>query len=330
MTPNLSCQNSLFGLSFSEEEAQVLVLPVPWDVTCSFRRGTAYSPALIQELSSQIDLYHPLYNDVWKKGIHLLSHPAECLSKNETLSPTAIQCISDFDHGREQDSSHLRQLNQACQELITTVSKTIESIVNKKKFPVLLGGDHSLSLGAIQGLKKQYQGDGIGILQLDAHMDLRHNYQGFTHSHASVMAQAIQEHHVTQLVQVGVRDFCEEEVNTTQSDACDVVSFTDGAIQENLFLGDTWHDLCQKILEPLPKKVYVSFDMDVLNPGLCPNTGTPVPGGLDTSQCLYLVQQVMQTGREVVGLDLVEVGHDSFDCGLASHLLYQLILRTSS
>ncbi len=151
--------------------------------------------------------------------------------------------------------------------------------------------------------------------------------RAFTYSHASIMFNVLGEKHVTKLVQVGIRDYCEQEARLISDSRGRVVTFFDRDMQEQMFDGRPWRQICDEICQQLPQKVYVSFDIDGLDPKLCPNTGTPVPGGLDFEQALYLVKAVVASGRKIIAFDLNEVApgaDDEWDANVAARLLYRL------
>ena len=146
-----------------------------------------------------------------------------------------------------------------------------------------------------------------GILQIDAHADLRQAFEGFTDSHASIMYNALQLPQIDRLVQVGIRDLCEEERQRADGDER-VVMFDDWQLKADAYRGMSWHQQCEKIVAALlPEKVYLSFDIDGLDPRFCPHTGTPVPGGLDFNQAIYLIQMLARSGKTTIGFDLCEV-----------------------
>ncbi|MFR5870708.1 MAG: arginase family protein [Alistipes sp.] len=142
----------------------------------------------------------------------------------------------------------------------------------------LVGGDHSVPLGLIRAVAER--NPGVGVLHVDAHADLRRAYEGFTYSHASIMYNVLNEAAgVSALVQVGVRDLCDDEARLASADAR-VRLFDDYALSAAKFGGESWNAVCDRIIACLPEKAYVSFDIDGLAPEYCPHTGTPVPGGL--------------------------------------------------
>jgi agmatinase len=169
----------------------------------------------------------------------------------------------------------------------------------------------------------------FGILQIDAHADLRDAFEGFTYSHASVMFNALKEiPQLKKLVQVGVRDFCDEEYDIITNHPR-VKTFFDQEIKDRIYEGDTWKVICDDIIEQLPQQVYISFDIDGLDPKLCKNTGTPVQGGFETEQIQYLFKKLVSSGRRIIAFDLNEVGcgedsQDSIDASIGARILYRM------
>jgi agmatinase len=157
-------------------------------------------------------------------------------------------------------------------------------------------------------------------------MDLREAYEGFTYSHASIFWNVLQRKGITQLTQVGIRDYCEAEALFAKELAGRVAVFFDQQLQEQAFQGISWQEQCTRIIATLPEKVYISFDIDALDPKLCPNTGTPVPGGLSLPQALYLIKQLVSGGRTIIGFDLNEVGGlgCTWDGNVGARVLYKL------
>lgn len=317
------------GLPFEEEDAAIVIVSVPWDVTVSFGRGTASGPANLLNCSTQLDLSHPDIEDAWKMGIYLRPSADEWIQKNKSLVGKAQFYIEEMEDGeRLEDSPHLQDvladLNRNCELLNTWVYEQTRALLRKGKLVGLLGGEHSVPLGFFKALAEQY--DSFGILQIDAHMDLRRAYEHFTYSHASIFYNALAIPQLTKLVQVGIRDFCEEEVAMVKQSNARIDVFYDHAIREQLFRGEHFHDICQQIISALPQVVYVSFDIDGLDPKLCPNTGTPVPGGLQYNEAIYLLKTLVESGRKIIGFDLCEVAGRSkgWDGNVGARVLYEL------
>jgi len=199
------------------------------------------------------------------------------------------------------------------------------ALLNKGKLVGLVGGDHSTPLGYFKAIGEK-KGD-FGILQIDAHCDLRDSYEGFKYSHASIMYNALNEvPQLQKLVQVGIRDYCEEELDYIAASNGRVVTFFDKNIKERQFEGENWRSICDSIVETLPQQVYISFDIDGLDPKLCPHTGTPVPGGFEAEQIFYLFKRLVASGRKLIGFDLNEVStsHDEWDANVGARILFKL------
>lgn len=312
--------NNIFGLPFSEDEAAVVLLPIPWEVTVSYRQGTARGPEYIYDASMQVDLYDPDMTDVWKKGFHMLPVDKNIRRKSDYLRQCAQLIISHIVEGgdvseNEQLSEKMVEINQGSTMLNNWVYEMTASLLKEGKKVGLIGGDHSTPLGFIKALGEVHSE--YGILQVDAHADLREAYEGFTYSHASIMYNALKEvPQVKKLVQVGIRDYCDEELMMVRQNPDRIATFFDKDIKEQQFEGVTWKNICEQIVNELPQKVYISFDIDGLDPKLCPNTGTPVPGGFELEQVFYLFKKVKESGREIIGFDLNEVscGEHNVDC----------------
>lgn len=332
---------NLFGLPFDYDNANIIVVPIPWDLTTSYLAGTAYGPQAVLDYSPQIDLFDFDVPDAWKKGIYMLPISETCLAKNQEMRPKAEKYIHYLEtHGTKvslptEMKEISEQINVACSDLKKTYRTSIEKILEDGKRVCVLGGDHStpLALMEVLGEKCQAKQEEFGILQIDAHADLRIAYEGFELSHASIMYNALKIPNLSKLVSVGVRDLCEAEYEMAEKDSR-IQAFYDHDIRKNLFTQEkNWKTICDEIIAELPQKVYVSFDIDGLKPAFCPNTGTPVPGGLDFSQAMFLLTQLVESGRELIGFDLseVSVGGASplspvaeYNANVGSRILYKL------
>jgi agmatinase len=319
---------NLFGLPSTFKDAEVVVLPVPWDVTVSYGDGTSEAPDLIREESLQVDLYDLEFKNFWEKGIFYLKSSPVLLEKCKKHRQYAVEAIKLQEKGRTiADSFTLKtnteQINLACEEMVDWVYKECNKVLNEGKKLVLLGGDHSTPLGYIKALGEKHKD--FGILQIDAHCDLRQAYEGFTYSHASVMYNALQLDHVKSLTQVGIRDFCEDELDYARSSNKKINIFFDRTMSYEMIEGKTWKMICDEIVKTLPRNIYISFDIDGLQQKYCPNTGTPVAGGLEVDQVFYLFNQVKKAGKKIVGMDLNEVGKDVWDANVGARILYRMI-----
>ena len=319
---------NIFGLPFSVEESDVVIIPVPWDVTVSNIDGTSNGPENVFNQSSQIDLYEEFTSEPWKAGIAMEEIPSNILRRNHNLRPMAQKYIQWLEKQEsEADDEELTairdEINKACEDLCENIRHRSGEYLQKDKLLVILGGDHSTPLGLIKALAEKY--NDFGILQIDAHADLRPAYEGFSHSHASIMHNAMQLPQISAFVQVGLRDFCPQEIGVIKENPKRMKPFFSRDIHRRLFEGQTWQAICKEIIEQLPKKVYISFDIDGLDPAWCPSTGTPVPGGLSYNQVLYLFEKLAHSGRTIIGFDLVETGSDQLDGIIACRILYKTI-----
>lgn len=313
-------EGQLFGLPFTPETSQLVLIPVPWEVTVSYHSGTAGGPQAILDASSQVDLATRDYPDAWKAGVCMLPFPHALYEESTKLR----EWVARREGSSQQDDAALKKINEACESLNIYVKSTAQQWMKEGKHVALVGGDHSTPLGLLRLLNERYER--FGILQLDAHMDLRKAYQGFTYSHASIMYNALKLPAVSRLVQVGIRDFSDGELEVAKRAMGRVVTWFDQDLKAELFEGTTWSNLCERILNDLPEHVYISFDIDGLDARFCPSTGTPVPGGLDFEMATYLIRRLVASGRKIISFDLNEVapGPTDWDANVGARMLYQL------
>lgn len=322
--------NNIFGLPFSEEDARVVLLPVPWEVTVSFGAGTARAADQIFRASLQVDLYDPEMNDGWKQGFYLKPVDKKILLKSDYLRKEAELYIDYVSRGNDVQANKfmaksLRDINEGSIFLNKWVYDQCNTLLHKNKLVALIGGDHSTPFGFIKALSERHKE--FGILQIDAHCDLRISYEDFKYSHASVMYNVLSEiQQVIKLVQVGVRDFGEDEYEYIQAHGPRLVTYFDKDIKERQYEGETWKNIVEEVIKQLPQNVYVSFDIDGLDPKLCPNTGTPVAGGFEAEQVNYLFKKMIESGRKLIGFDLNEVGvgEGGTDANIAARILYKM------
>jgi agmatinase len=323
--PNSAGQpGQLFGLPFAPETSELIIIPVPWEVTVSYHSGTADGPQAVLEASTQVDVAMKEIPDAWKLGVSMLPIPQSLREESVKLRDWAANHINASAENSKTEARDLKKIDEACENLNVYIRSTAQNWLKEGKMVALLGGDHSTPLGLLRLLNERY--DRFGILQLDAHMDLRKAYQGFTYSHASIMYNALKLPGVSRLVQVGIRDYCDEELDVMKRAMGRVVTWFDEDIATQMFEGKTWSNICDRIIADLPENVYISFDIDGLSPLFCPSTGTPVPGGLDFAQAIFLVKKVVASGRKIISFDLNEVapGPTDWDANVGARMLYQL------
>ncbi len=321
---------SYFGFPFEAEDAELILLSYPWDVTTSYHSGASKGPQAIKNASLQLDFYNSRVKNAWKSPIATIEPTAEIIQRNHYFRPFAKGVIEQLEKGvnpKDHDLLRLmRIVNRGCEYLNNHVYENALKWIEKGKMVGLVGGDHSVPFGLIKALAEKHSD--FGILQIDAHADLRNAYMGLKYSHASIMNNIMHEKAVSRLVQVGVRDICQQERDIIIEDDR-IITFMDEDLHRRVFCGVTWDNITDEIIDVLPDKIYISFDIDGLDPSLCPNTGTPVPGGLQYNQVVYLLHKMALKKKQIIGFDLSEVapGKDNdWDANLGARILYELSL----
>jgi len=261
------------------ENAKVVIVPVPYDQTSTWIKGADKGPEAILEASANMELYDiETDSEVYKKGIFT----AKPIEKSST--PEAM---------------------------VETVKNAVASYLDKEKFTVVIGGEHSVSLGSIYAHHEKFPD--IAVLGLDAHTDLRPEYQGSKFSHACVMARARE---LCPLVQVGIRS-----MDSTEKAFVDKSNIF---FARDIYDNTDWH---RAVLDALPEKIYITIDLDVFDPAVMPSTGTPEPGGLFWYDCLSFLKKVFEN-KNVLGFDVVELCPNCYNKApdfLAAKLIYKLL-----
>lgn len=329
--PNAPAEaEGLFGLPCTPEESRVVLIPAPWEATVSYGSGTAGGPLAILRASRQVDLLDRDTGKPYESGIAMLPISETVRAWSDEAKGLAAAVIANGGaKGDPQLLAHLEQVNDLGRRLNGWVADETRAWLGCEKIVGIVGGDHSVPLGAIAAMAEKYPG--LGILHIDAHADLRVAYEGFTFSHASIMDNVIREiPSVAKLVQVGIRDYCEQEDDAIRNSAGRIKTFFESDVRRELLDAGSWRRVCNRIVAELPEVNYISFDIDGLDPVLCPNTGTPVPGGLSFAEITVLLRTLVDSGRTIVGFDLVEVAPDpqgvsEWDGNVAARILYKMI-----
>lgn len=283
--------SNYFGLpdEFSNKEnSKVVIIPVPYEATVSYGKGTSKGPAAVLEASQQVELFdEELWIEPHKIGIHT-HEPVIMEPVGGDESPTAFQPLQD----------------------------AISPIIETGKFPIVIGGEHSLSLGAIKACAQRYPD--LSILQIDAHGDLRKSYEGNPYSHASVAYHVYKALPQPLITQVGIRNISQEEVTWLEEEKPNINIFW--ARQQ-----DRWN--FHEIIHTLSDNVYLTIDVDGLDSSVMPSTGTPEPGGMTWYHLIELIK-VLCIRKNVVGADIVElapIANLHAPDFLVAKLLYKLI-----
>ena len=309
------------------------MVPVPFDATTSYRKGTAKGPDTVLAASRFMDVHDVETGKPYERGIAMYEWPAPLARRlarlNQEANRQAAPVIAAAAPGRDRRLlERARKVDAAGAEVNALVHGAVSALLQDGKRVALLGGDHSTPFGSIAAHAERHPG--MGILHVDAHADLRKDFEGFAWSHGSIffnVASRIPE--VSRIVQVGVRDVCEEELDRARDSGGRIHTFLDLDLARERLGGETWARQCRRMVGLLPEEVYVSFDIDGLDPALCPNTGTPVPGGLSFNEACLLLRTVVESGRRIVGVDLNEVAPgsdgDDWDGNVGARILYKLI-----
>lgn len=320
--------SGVFGLPFGREQASIVLIPVPFDATTSYGGGTSAGPEAIHTASAQVDLLDHQFGRVFEAGIFMEEAP-EWIGALSASARAAALPIIEKGGAEAGDEARVREVDAACERVRAHVLDRASAALREGRTPGVVGGDHSTPLGAIQACAS-LGGGPLGVLQIDAHMDLRDAYEGFAFSHASIMHNMLASTPgVERLVQVGIRDYGAGELASARGHGGRVVTHFDLDLQRAVLDGRRWSELCVQMVSSLPERVYVSFDIDGLDPSLCPGTGTPVPGGLSFVQACVLLETLARSGRRVVGFDLNEVcpapgRDDEWDANVGARVLYKL------
>ena len=329
-----AADSGIFGLDTPLDDAAAVVVPVPFEATVSYGAGTARGPAAILSASRQVDLFDADVGRPYLAGIAIEPLPDAIEALNLKARAAAREHIAALTHGTKPDAKHLAQVNAAGAIVNAHVFDRVRRLLAREQLPVVIGGDHSVPYGAIQACAEHLGDTPLGILHIDAHCDLRLAYEDFSWSHASIMRNVIDHMPSTRLVQVAIRDFGDGELEVVTSRRDRVTTYFDAQLRQARLKG-RFAEVAAAIVEQLPHDVYVSFDIDGLDPTLCPNTGTPVPGGLAFDEAIELLRALSVSGRRIIGIDLNEVspGDDvsdddlggSWDANVGARLLYKMI-----
>jgi agmatinase len=297
--------SGIFGLPCTREESRIILTPVPFDATTSYGGGASAGPEAIRGASMQVDLYDLRLGRVYEAGI-FMDEPDPRIALASQRARALAAPIIEQGGADESDAKAVAEIDAAGTLVNEVTYQRTLTVLREGKVPGLVGGDHSTPLGAIRACA-EHAGP-IGILHLDAHLDLRDAFEGMAWSHASIMHNVLRSvPRVVQMTQIGIRDFGEGELAAAKAAGDRVAVHFDQDWADAVARGAKYLDLVRAALKSLPPKVYVSFDIDALDPSLCPHTGTPVPGGLTFPQAALILHELAASGRQVVGFDLVEV-----------------------
>ncbi|CAM2006890.1 agmatinase family protein [Acanthopleuribacter pedis] len=318
----------LFAGARLPDQADVIVIGVPWEPTVSYGRGTSQAPARMVPASHQLDYFVPFLGREFADEVAMLPLNQSWLDANQRCISLADPILAEGGRLSGDLAENLAQINQISEQINGELEDLTRHWLKQGKIVAVLGGDHSSPLGSMRAHLARFPD--MGVLHIDAHHDLRQAYEGFTYSHASIMYNYLTQNAPKgPLVSVGIRDYAQAEREFAEKDPR-ITTFYDADLAAAAFKGTSWSRQCDQIIAALPQQVYISCDIDGLEPGCCPNTGTPVPGGLSFNQTLFLIDRLRHHKKQVVGFDLCEVSpnqdrdDDEWDLNVGARLLHRL------
>ncbi len=326
---------NIFGFPVKEQEANIVLIPIPWDATASYGKGTSDGPQAILDASTQLDFYHPQLERAFETKVFMAPISEEWKQINSDLCAKGTEYIDFLESGGQlAENAHFQsvvtEINEAQDALKANLKEKALKLIEAGKIPAVLGGEHSTPLGLIEAIDSL--GKPFGVLQIDAHADLRDAYEGFEQSHASIMFNVLKNcPNMQRLAQVGIRDIAQSEIDLIESSKGRVKTFFDWDIKEEIYRGKNWGYVVERIINHLPEYVYISFDIDGLRPYLCPNTGTPVAGGFELEDISFLFFELVKAGKKIIGFDLNEVSpgtEDDWDANVGARALWHLVCAT--
>lgn len=320
-----------FGDSTSPADADLVIVSAPWSVTSDYGRGATYTPDAVIDASAESNLYDVESGFSAEGRVATVEIDYNIQELSEHLGRDVERVVNRaFDAGAlEYAKRKVKHINQGFAEMHSSVYKQTKHWVSKGKAVAVVGGDHSVSFGAIKAVAEHYKD--VGVLFIDAHADFACSKKGFPYSHRSVARNVIEEiSSVSRLVEVGVRDIDKSELDALLANE-KVELFLAEKVAGMRFEGESWGNICREMVEKLPQKVYVSLDIDALKIEFCTHTNTPVPGGMTFDEVVYLINCVVKSGRQIVGFDITEVVSnldDKMDAIVAVRLLTKMIVAT--
>jgi agmatinase len=274
----------------SYDAARVVILPIPYEATTTYRRGCENGPAAILNASQQVEYYdEELEQELWSVGIYT----------GESIADTRSRHVV------------------SAEEMLDVTQKTIQKLIEDGKFVVALGGEHSITTGIVEAYRQANPNEAFTVVQIDAHGDLRQEYEGSIHNHACIMRRVVDMGLPT--VQIGIRSICKEEADLIKEKNLTVFRAREIAMQPD------WIE--RAIASISTPKVFLTIDLDGIDPTLIPGVGTPEPGGLNWYSLITFLRRVFES-HQVIGCDVMELAPivDSVVSEFtAAKLVYKLI-----
>jgi len=331
---SITANGNIFGFPFNEENADLIIVPVPWDATTSYGKGSHLGPQAILKASTQLNFFHHELDKAHETKIFMTQVSSEWKKINNQNAEKSSEYVRYLEKEGEEKAigyfkDEIENINHVHQVLTENLKERCSSLLEQNKLVGILGGEQSVALGLIQALNDRY--DDFGVLHLDAHANLKVEYLGFEQSHASIMRNVLNTcANMSRLIQVGVRELSEVEFEFSKEEDR-VSTYFDWAIKKDILNGKSWLEIIREIIDEMPKNIYISFDIDGLKPYLCPNTGMPADGGFELNEIQLLFSEIISAGKNIIGFDLCEVcpSHENnIDAYFGAQALWELICYT--
>ena len=318
-----------FRDAMSVQDAEVVLVSAPWAVTSAAGQGAAYTPDAIIDASTAVSLYDTVSQISIEGKVATAEVDYDLQESSLQLGGDAAKVVSHIEDGGTLSGDYfirkVNRINIGFRDMHRSVGKRVFRFADKGKIVGVVGGDHSVTLGAVRSISSVYPE--MGVLFIDGHCDLRQSGKIFAYSHLSIARNIIDEvPQIAKMVQVGARDMSLEEVEFATSHP-KIELFSHEDMVRSHYSGENWINICDKIAESLPKQVYISFDIDALTPECCPNTKRPIAGGMSFDQAVILINRVVESGRQIIGFDLTEVvpvSEGSIDSAIGARMLVKL------
>ena len=318
-----------FRDAMEAQDAEIVLVSAPWAVTSAAGQGPAYTPDAIIDASTSVSLYDALSEVSIEGKVATAEVDYDLQESSLQLGGDAAKIVSHIEDGGTLSGDYfirkVNRINIGFRDMHRSVGKRVFRFADKGKIVGVVGGDHSVTLGAVRSISSVYPD--MGVLFIDGHCDLRQSGKIFAYSHLSIARNIIDEvPQVSKMVQVGARDMSREEVEFAHSHP-KIELFGHEAMARSLYSGESWSSICDKVVAELPNDVYISFDIDALSPECCPNTKRPVAGGMSFDQAALLINRVAELGRRIIGFDLTEivpVSEGSIDATIGARMLVKL------
>lgn len=318
-----------FRDAMSTQDADIVLVSAPWAVTSAGGEGAVYAPDAIIDASTAVSLYDVVSQTSISGRVATAEVDYDLQESSIQLGGDAAKVVSHIEDGGTLSGDYFARkvvrINLGFRDMHRSVGKRVFRFADKGKIVGVIGGDHSVSLGAVRSISAVHPG--MGVLFIDSHSDLRPSGRIFDYSHLSVARNIVDEvAQVSKMVQVGVRDISQEEIEFAEKHP-KITLFCHEQMTAGRFSGRSWSEVCDDVVAELPKKVYISFDIDALSPECCPHTKRPVAGGMTFDEAVCLINRVAESGREIIGFDLTEivpVMESGVDAAVGARMLVKL------